>query len=145
MVINSPCKGTVKDLKHAKDKVFSQYMMGVGFFVETDDKDILSPVEGKISYVAETKHAILIESEDVNVMVHIGLDTCSLKGMPFTIFVDEGESVKVGQKLMEVDHELIKQNGLNSDAIVVLVENNDASLLDNLGDFVEAGNVVINR
>lgn len=145
MVINSPCKGTVKDLKYAKDKVFSQYMMGVGFYVETDDKDILSPVEGKISYVAETKHAILIESEDVNIMVHVGLDTCALKGSPFTIFVDEGESVKVGQKLMEVDHELIKQNGLNSDVIVVLVENNDTSLLDDLVDFVEAGNVVINR
>lgn len=145
MVINSPCNGVVKDLKYIDDNVFSQYMMGIGFFVKTDDKDIFSPVDGKISYIAETKHAILIESKDVNVMVHVGIDTCSLKGSPFDVVVEEGEEVRSGQKIMEVNHELLKQNNLNSDVIVVLVENNDVSLLNNLVDYANIGTVVINR
>jgi glucose-specific phosphotransferase system IIA component len=145
MIINSPCKGTVKDLKYLNDSVFSKYMMGVGFFVETKDKDIVSPVDGKISYIAETKHAILIENDDVNIMVHVGLDTCALKGSPFKIFVKEGETIKAGQKLMEVDHKKITKNNLNSDVIVVLVENNDTSLLDNLIDYADAKTVVISN
>lgn len=143
MIINSPCKGKVKDLKYVKDNVFSKYMMGVGFFIETKDKDILSPINGKVSYIAETKHAILIESNEVNIMVHVGLDTCTLKGSPFKIFVEDGQDIKAGQKIMEVDHKKIKRSGLNSDVIVVLVENKDDSLLNNLVDYADAKEVII--
>ncbi len=145
MRIFSPCKGIVQDLKYANDKVFSQYMMGVGFFVETDDKDIMAPIDGVVEFVADTLHAIVIKKDDISVMVHVGLDTCCLKGSPFKIMVKEGDNVSLNQKIMEVDHEMIKQNNLNDDVIVVLVENKDETLLENMPNKVNSGDVVINQ
>lgn len=145
MRIYSPCKGKLQDVKYVDDKVFSQYMMGVGFFIETTDKDIYAPIDGEVEFVADTKHAVVIKNGNYNIMVHVGLDTCHLKGSPFKVLVKEGESVTLNQKIMEVDHNLIKKNNLNDDVIVIIVENKDETLLENMPNEVETGDVVIER
>ena len=145
MKIYSPCKGKVQDVKFVDDKVFSQYMMGVGFFVKTDDKDIYAPIEGEVEFVADTKHAVVIKTGDYSIMVHVGLDTCHLKGSPFKVLVNEGDTVSLNQKIMEVDHDLIKENDLNDDVIVIIIENKDETLLQGMPDEVETGDVVINH
>lgn len=143
MNIYSPVKGKVKDLKYSSDKVFSEYMMGVGFFVESSDSIISSPINGKVSFVADTKHAIVIENNETNVMVHVGLDTCALKGEPFEILVNEGDEVKAGDTLMNVNHTIIKNNSLNDDVLVIIVSNKDESLLKNLPDSVHKNDLVM--
>lgn len=145
MRIYSPCKGKVQDVKYVDDKVFSQYMMGVGFFIKSDDKDIYAPIEGEVEFVAETKHAIVIKTDEYSVMVHVGLDTCHLKGSPFKILVNEGDLVNLNQRIMEVDHNLIKRNDLNDDVIVIIIENKDETLLRDLPNEVETGDVVIDH
>lgn len=145
MIIYSPCKGKLQDVKNVEDKVFSQYMMGVGFFIKTDDKDIYAPIDGEVEFVADTKHAIVIKKDNYSIMVHVGLDTCHLKGSPFKVLVNEGDNVSLNQKIMEVDHDLIKKNDLNNDVIVIIIENKDETLLENLPNKVNAGDVVINR
>lgn len=143
MRIYSPCEGKVQDLKYVNDIVFSKYMMGVGFFIETNDKDILAPIDGIVEYVAETSHALVIKKDNINIMVHIGLDTCHLKGTPFNVLVKEGEHVSLNQKIVEVDHKAIKESDLNSDVIVVIVENKDETLLANLPNEVKPGDVIM--
>ena len=145
MRIYSPCKGKLKDVKYVDDKVFSQYMMGVGFFIKTNDKDIYAPIEGEVEFVADTKHAIVINNGNYSIMVHVGLDTCHLKGSPFKILVNEGDNVSLNQKIMEVDHNLIEENDLNDDVIVIIIENKDETLLENMPSEVEVGDVVIDR
>ena len=143
MRVYSPCKGKVQDVKYVNDVVFSKCMMGVGFFVETNDKKICSPVEGVVEYIADTKHAIVIKKDNQSIMVHVGIDTCMLKGAPFKILVNEGDFVKLGQIIMEVDHKMIKKNKLNNDVIVVLIDNSNKTLLNNLPNKVHVGDVVI--
>lgn len=145
MRVYSPCKGKVQDIQYVDDKIFSQYMMGVGFFVVTDDNDIYSPVEGKVEFVADTKHAIVIKTDECSVMVHVGLDTCHLKGKPFNILVNEGDEVSLNQKIMEVDHNLIRENNFNDDVIVIVIENKDETLLQGMPVEVLTGDVVINH
>lgn len=143
MRVYSPCKGKVQNVTNVKDVVFSKCMMGIGFFVETNDKKICSPIDGLVEYIADTKHAIVVKKDNQSIMVHVGIDTCILKGAPFKILVNEGDNVKLGQAIMEVDHKLIKKNNLNNDVIVVLIENKDKTLCNNLPNRVNVGDVVI--
>ena len=145
MRVYSPCKGKVQDVVNVNDVVFSQCIMGVGFFVETSDKKICSPIEGVVEYIADTKHAIVIKKDNLSVMIHVGIDTCILNGKPFKILVNEGDNVRLGQIIMEVDHKMIKKNKLNNDVIVVLIENKDKTLLENIPNKVNACDVVIEQ
>ncbi|MGN8648234.1 glucose-specific PTS transporter subunit IIBC [Gracilibacillus sp. HCP3S3_G5_1] len=107
----SPMQGEVMPLSEVPDQVFSQKMMGDGFAVKPTDGEIVSPVNGKIINVFPTKHAIGIEADNgTEILIHIGIDTVNLKGEGFTAKVVEGDEVKQGQALMEVDLDFISNN-----------------------------------
>ncbi|MGP4042513.1 glucose-specific PTS transporter subunit IIBC [Gracilibacillus sp. D59] len=107
----SPMQGEVMPLSEVPDQVFSQKMMGDGFAVNPTDGEIVSPVNGKIINIFPTKHAIGIEADNgTEILIHIGIDTVNLKGEGFTAKVSEGDEVKQGQTLMEVDLDFISNN-----------------------------------
>lgn len=94
----SPLNGTVIPLEKVPDPVFSDKVLGDGCAVIPADGKIYSPVDGEISSVAETKHAYGISSDDgLEILIHFGLDTVSMKGSGFISHVSVGEKVKKGQ------------------------------------------------
>ncbi|MDL4840478.1 glucose-specific PTS transporter subunit IIBC [Aquibacillus rhizosphaerae] len=107
----SPMKGEVVSIEEVPDQVFSQKMMGDGFAIKPDGGNVVSPVNGKILNIFPTMHAIGIQAEDgMEILIHIGIDTVKLKGEGFTAKVEEGDEIKQGQVLMEVDLDYISAN-----------------------------------
>lgn len=110
----SPLNGIVKPLDEVPDPVFSDKVLGDGCAIIPSDGKIYSPVDGEVSMIAQTLHAYGFTSEDgLEVMVHFGLETVDLKGEGFTPHVKEGDKVKAGQLVAEVDIELLKKKGVN--------------------------------
>lgn len=104
-----PISGRILDLKDVPDKVFSAKLMGEGFAIEPIKGEVVSPVNGKVLTLFPTKHAIGIVSDDgIEILIHFGIDTVNLKGEGFKSFVNQGDIVKAGDKLLEVDLETIK-------------------------------------
>ena len=118
--VYSVADGEVIALEQVKDPVFSQKMMGDGFAVEPVNGNIVSPVSGTVSSIFPTKHALgLVTEAGLEVLVHIGLDTVSLEGKPFTVHVAEGQKVAVGDLLVTADLEAIRAAGRETSTIVV--------------------------
>ena len=118
--VYSVADGEVIALEQVKDPVFSQKMMGDGFAVEPANGNIVSPVSGTVSSVFPTKHALgLVTEAGLEVLVHIGLDTVSLEGKPFTVHVAEGQKVAVGDLLVTADLDAIRAAGRETSTIVV--------------------------
>ncbi|MCH5584685.1 glucose-specific PTS transporter subunit IIBC [Shimazuella sp. AN120528] len=106
----APIEGKVVPLSEVPDQVFSQKMMGDGFAIVPSNGKIVAPCDGKIETLFPTKHAIGITSTTGHeILIHIGIDTVELKGEGFTAYVSQGDQVKKGQHLLDVDLDLLKQ------------------------------------
>lgn len=124
--VYSVADGQVVALEQVKDPVFAQKMMGDGFAVEPANGNIVSPVSGTVSSIFPTKHALGIVTEaGLEVLVHIGLDTVSLEGKPFTVHVAEGQKVVAGDILVTADLDAIRAAGRETSTVVVFT-NGDA-------------------
>lgn len=124
--VYSVADGQVVALEQVKDPVFAQKMMGDGFAVEPANGNIVSPVSGTVSSIFPTKHAFGIVTEaGLEVLVHIGLDTVSLEGKPFTVHVAEGQKVTAGDLLVTADLDAIRAAGRETSTVVVFT-NGDA-------------------
>ena len=122
----SVADGQVIALEQVKDPVFAQKMMGDGFAVEPANGNIVSPVTGTVSSIFPTKHALgLVTESGLEVLVHIGLDTVSLEGKPFTVHVSEGQKVAAGDLLVTADLDAIRAAGRETSTVVVFT-NGDA-------------------
>ena len=118
--VYSVADGQVIALEQVKDPVFAQKMMGDGFAVEPANGNIVSPVSGTVSSIFPTKHALgLVTEAGLEVLVHIGLDTVSLEGKPFTVHVAEGQKVAAGDLLVTADLDAIRAAGRETSTIVV--------------------------
>lgn len=121
--IFSPLNGRAVTLDSVPDPVFSGRVLGDGCAVIPEDGKIYSPVDGKISTVAETLHAYGITSDDgVEILVHFGLETVSMKGEGFISHVKEGDRVTAGQLIAEADIELLKSRGIDLITPVLVCE-----------------------
>ena len=118
--VYSVADGQVVALEQVKDPVFAQKMMGDGFAVEPANGNIVSPVSGTVSSIFPTKHALgLVTEAGLEVLVHIGLDTVSLEGKPFTVHVAEGQKVAAGDLLVTADLDAIRTAGRETSTVVV--------------------------
>ena len=111
-IIFSPIEGEIKPLEKVNDGVFSEGLLGKGISIEPTVGRAVSPVNGVVSTVFDTKHAIGLTSDDgVETLIHIGIDTVKLNGEHFNAHVKPGDKVKVGDLLVEFDIEKIKEAG----------------------------------
>lgn len=128
-MIYSPCNGTFKPLSEVKDEVFSKELMGKGFAIVPINGDIHSPVDGKVTMVFPTKHAIgITDRNNIEYILHIGIDTVQLKGAGFNVCVQEGDSVKAGDLLVNCDLAILKQAGYQTDVLVIVTNHKDVRI-----------------
>ncbi|AME06909.1 beta-glucoside-specific PTS transporter subunit IIABC [Bacillus siamensis] len=127
-IIHSPIKGEVKALSEVNDSVFSGGMMGKGFAILPEEGAAVSPVEGRVTAVFKTKHAIGITSaRGAEILIHIGLDTVRLDGRHFEMHVKEGDAVAPGDLLITFDIEEIRAAGFDV-MTPVIITNTDQYL-----------------
>ncbi|MBF0805369.1 MULTISPECIES: PTS transporter subunit IIBC [unclassified Streptococcus] len=118
--IASVADGNVVELASVSDPVFSQKMMGDGFAVEPSAGEFYAPVDATVTSIFPTKHALgLLTEEGLEILIHIGLDTVSLEGKPFTVHVTEGQKVVRGDRLVTADLDAIREAGRETTTIVV--------------------------
>ena len=122
----SPLAGQVKPLSQATDPVFSSGVMGQGVVIEPSQGELVSPVNGTVTVLFPTKHAVGIVSEEgVEMLMHIGMDTVSLDGKGFESHVEQGDKVVVGQQLISFDMDVIKEAGLVTETPVIITNQDD--------------------
>lgn len=119
--IFSPLNGKIVPLNDVPDSVFSEKMLGDGCAIIPNDGKIYSPVNGRVSSVIDSHHAYgFVSDEGVEVLVHFGLETVALKGEGFVPHVKEGDSVRAGDLVCEVDIKLLKEKGINTVTPVII-------------------------
>ena len=123
--VAAPVKGEAVKSEEIPDDAFSSGALGIGVGIKPDDNVVYAPFDGKISTVIDTKHAVGISGPgNMELLIHVGIDTVKMKGDGFNCFVSQDEEVKKGQKLLEFDRKKIKDAGY-SDMVVVLLTNSD--------------------
>lgn len=143
--IGSPAVGQCIPMKDVPDPTFSEEMLGKGAAVIPSEGKIYAPIDGEITTLFPTLHAVGITSKDgLDLLIHIGIDTVNLKGEGFTPHVKEGDKVKKGDLLIEVDLEKIKEAGYNLSTPVIVCNTDDYKDVrhHNLGD-VENGDCIV--
>lgn len=126
-----PIKGEVIELTKVNDETFASGILGKGVAIIPDKGEVVAPFNGKISSVFDTKHAIGITSDDgIELLIHVGINTVRLAGKGFTTFVNTGDEVKVGQRLLGFDMKLIKDSGYEL-TTPVIISNSEKYSLDN--------------
>ena len=128
IVIASPVDGIAADITTAPDEGFAGKMMGDGAVIEPLNNMICAPVNGEVSFVFPTKHAIGLKSEDgIEMLLHIGIDTVKLNGEGFEVFVEEGAKIKKGDILMKIDLDYVKEHApsIVSPILCTELENNE--------------------
>ena len=129
-VIKSPMNGTVIPLSEVPDAVFSSEMLGKGFGVEPLEGKAYAPVDGEVTTVFDTKHALgLMSKNGVELLIHIGMDTVKLNGRGFDVKVKAGDQVKAGDLLAEFDMNLIKSEGYPVTTAVVITNTDDCEAI----------------
>ena len=142
----SPLAGQVKPLSQATDPVFSSGVMGQGVVIEPSQGELVSPVNGTVTVLFPTKHAVGIVSEEgVELLMHIGMDTVSLDGQGFEAHVVQGDKVKAGQKLITFDMDAIQGAGLVTETPVIVTNQDDfqADVEGNLPRDIKRGDVLM--
>ena len=124
--IQSPLAGRAKNLSEAPDPVFAQGVMGQGVVIEPTEGELVAPVDGVVSVLFPTKHAIgLVSDEGLELLMHIGMDTVNLDGDGFTAHVKQGDRVSVGDALISFDMAAIQAASYPVVTPVIVTNQND--------------------
>ncbi|MBL6537778.1 PTS system trehalose-specific EIIBC component [Streptococcus suis] len=138
----SPLTGQAKELSQATDPVFSSGVMGTGLVIEPSHGLLTAPVDGTVSVLFPTKHAIgITTAQGLELLIHIGMDTVSLEGKGFEAHVKQGDNIKAGDKLISFDIPTIQEAGLVTETPIIVTNQADFSveILEQLPAVVENG------
>lgn len=121
LIFTCPINGKVIPLEEVPDETFASGVLGGGVGVRPAEGKVYAPFDCTVAAVFDTKHAIGLETKDgVEVLIHVGLDTVTLNGEPFTVHVETGDAVEEGQLLAEFDMEQIKAAGLETVSPIII-------------------------
>lgn len=139
--IASPVSGKVIRLEETNDEAFASGALGSGFAIEFCGENVISPIAGLITFCFPSGHAIGIQAGELEVIVHIGIDTVNLNGDGFHVLVKQGENVKKGDILVKVDSNYIQEKGYDPTTMVLFPNHENVDVVE-LGNHVEAGKSV---
>ena len=127
----SPMKGLVKPISESEDGAFASKALGDGVAIDISSNQIFAPCDAKVETVFPTGHAIgLSTSNGINILIHAGIDTVNLEGKGFKSFVSEGDAVKKGDLLMEMDPQVIKEAGYSTQTMLVLMDVDESKTIN---------------
>ncbi|MCS4488087.1 beta-glucoside-specific PTS transporter subunit IIABC [Streptococcus sciuri] len=143
-IVASPMIGEVVSLENVPDAVFASGAMGKGLAINPSDGTIVAPSNGEITLVFPTGHAVGLRTENgAEILIHVGMDTVSLAGKGFRSFVEVGQKVKAGDKLLEFDLAIIRDAGLSVVTPVIVTNSSDyddilvtQAVRVNIGDYL---------
>lgn len=136
-IVKSPLMGEIIALEQVEDQAFAKGMLGEGIAINPLIGKLYAPVDGKISAILPTKHAIGITSDSgIEILVHIGFDTVELNGKPYISYIKQGEIVKQGQLLLEFDIKQI-QDSNRSVITPIVITNADEYIIK----IISTGNI----
>lgn len=135
MLIVSPMTGEIRPLSEVEDQAFAQELMGKGIAIVPTEGKVYAPFDGVVEALYRTKHAIGLKAANgIEILVHIGVDTVSLKGKHFRSLVKQGQSIQAGDLLVEFEPEKIKAEGYNTITSIVVTN------MQQFGDVLTASN-----
>ena len=120
--VYQPVKGKVIAREEIPDPTFAGGILGDGVGIEPEDSVVVAPFDGTVTAVMDSKHAVTLEANGMEMLIHVGVNTVNMQGEGFTAFVQDGDTVTCGQKLLGFDREAIKKAGY-SDTVAVLLTN----------------------
>ena len=143
-VLKAPLAGKTIAMSDVSDPTFAQELLGKGVAIIPSVGKVVAPIDGTVEMIFDTKHAISMSSDSgIQLIIHVGLDTVTLKGKPFTAHVKAGQKVKVGDLLLEFDIKAIQSAGLGIVTPIVICNSSDYTEIEarvgknvNLGDEV---------
>ena len=144
--VKSPISGKVIELAKVNDPVFSSGAMGKGVAIEPVDNKVYAPFDGVVEFIADTKHAIGLLSDDgVEVLIHVGMDTVKMAGKGFDVKTKANSRVKAGDLLLEFDKSTIEKEGysLITPVVITNADNYEDKQLC-INEEVENGKSIIN-
>ncbi len=142
--IKSPVDGQIVALESVKDDVFSQKMVGDGVAVIPMSNKFTAPIDGAVSKIFSTNHAYSIKSpKDLEVMVHIGLDTVALEGKGFTRVVNEGDEVKAGDVIIEVDLAYVTKHAKDIITPIIISDESDVKSIEKRLNIVKSQDIIM--
>ncbi|HFI0076520.1 TPA: PTS system trehalose-specific EIIBC component [Streptococcus suis] len=142
----SPLTGEAKDLSQATDPVFSSGVMGKGIVIDPSEGKLFAPVDGEVSVLFPTFHAIgITTSTGIELLMHIGMDTVGLEGKGFTAHVKQGDKVKAGDILIDFDIAVIKAAGLIAETPIIVTNQTDfdTQVIGNLPRTITQGETIL--
>ncbi len=141
----SVCEGEVIELSQVEDPVFAEKMMGDGFAIIPSVGEIVSPFDGQVELLIDTKHAVTVKSNDgIEVLIHVGIDTVNLGGTHYEAFVSTGDAVKKGDTLLKFDIKGILNAGykITTPVIVVNTDEYNSMIITKPGNVKALDNVL---
>lgn len=136
--IGSPVQGRLIDLSSVKDEAFASKAMGDGFAIEPSSDIFVSPIDGTIAAVFPTGHAFGITNDDMEIIIHIGIDTVELQGNGFHSYVNQGDQVKKGDPVVKADIASIKAKGYDVTTMVIFTDGKQP-VVEKLNELVKEG------
>ena len=142
--VYAPVDGQVVTLESVDDEVFSQKLVGDGMAVIPMSNIFTAPIDGVVTKIFTTNHAYSIKSnQDLEVMVHIGLETVALEGKGFTRIANEGDEVKAGDSIIEVDLAYIKEHAKDIITPIIILDESDVMQIDKKLNIVKSGDIIM--
>ena len=142
--VASPCDGEVVSLDKVNDEVFSTKMVGDGVALKPINGNFTSPIDGVVSKIFSTNHAYSIKSnKDLEVLVHIGLDTVDLNGNGFKRVANEGDSVSMGDTIIIADLNYILSQNRDTITPIIITENSDIKNIETRLKIVKSKDIIM--
>lgn len=142
--VKAPVDGQLIAIEEVDDEVFSQKMAGDGVAILPVGNVFVAPIDGVISKIFSTNHAFSVKSkQDLEVLVHIGLETVALKGEGFERLANEGEEVKAGDPIIKADLAYIKANAKDIITPILITDESKYSEIDKNTNVVKSGDAIM--
>lgn len=141
--IYTPVTGKLIELEKVPDEMFAQKMLGDGFAVEPSENIIRCPIDGKVVMVSENGYAFGLKNKrGLEVLIHIGIDTVNLQGKGFKMMLKEGQSVKAGDKAVELDFDFLKKENYPITTMIVITSGEKIKKLFKIDEIVTPDEIV---
>ncbi len=142
--VKAPIDGMLVALEKVDDEVFSSKMAGDGIAIMPVGDTFVAPIDGVITKIFSTNHAFSIKNkQDLEVLVHIGLETVALKGEGFERLASEGDTVKVGDPIIKVDLEYIKAHAKDIVTPILITDESKFDAIDKNDNVVKSGDTIM--